>query len=126
MLMNFFLVALGSAVGGCARYGAGLLINANWRDAFPLSTFIVNVVGSFAIGALVGWLSDTAMGPTQNTYKLLLVVGLCGGFTTFSSFSIETLNLLRSGQTTVALGYIAASVVLCLAATAIGYSLLKH
>ncbi|MBY0429296.1 MAG: fluoride efflux transporter CrcB, partial [Alphaproteobacteria bacterium] len=108
--------------GGCARYGAGLLINANWRDAFPLGTFTINVIGSFLIGALASWLSDTAPDATQNAFKLLLMVGLCGGFTTFSSFSLETLNLLRNGQTTIALGYIAASVVLCVVATAIGYS----
>ncbi len=125
MLMNFLLVALGSAVGGCLRYAAGLLINANWREAFPLSTFTINVIGSFVIGLLANWLSD-ASDTTQNTYKLLLMVGLCGGFTTFSSFSLETLNLLRDGQTGVALTYIAASVVLCVVATAIGYSLIKH
>ena len=126
MLMNFLLVGMGSAIGGCARYGAGLLINANWRDAFPLGTFAINVMGSFAIGVLASWLSEASADAPENTYKLLFMVGLCGGFTTFSSFSMETLNLLRSGQTAIALGYIASSVVLCVVATAIGYSLIKH
>ena len=126
MFLNFFLVALGSTVGGCARYGLSLIINAHWRDAFPFSTFIINVLGSFIIGALAAWLSDAAPNSSEHDYKLLLMVGLCGGFTTFSSFSLETLNLLRSGQATTALGYITASVVVCVVATAIGYSLIKH
>ncbi len=125
MVMNFFWVALGSAIGGTARYGTGLLVNSTWQGSFPLATFIINVIGSLIIGVLANWLTELPE-PAQNTYKLLLMVGVCGGFTTFSSFSLETLNLLRSGQTGVALGYIAASVLLCVAATAIGYGLIKH
>lgn len=125
MFMNFIWVALGSAIGGTARYGTGLMINSSWQVSFPLATCTINIIGSFIIGVLASWLS-TMPEADQQTYKLLLMVGVCGGFTTFSSFSLETLNLLRSGQTGVALGYIAASVLLCVAATAIGYSIIKH
>ena len=126
MTINFLWVALGSAMGGMARYGVGLLINSYWKDSFPLATFIINVVGSFIIGVLASMLTNMQPESTQSTMRLILMVGVCGGFTTFSSFSLETLDLLRSGQTGIALTYIALSVALCVGATAIGYTLFKN
>jgi CrcB protein len=122
ILTEFLLVALGGAVGSMARYGVGLAAKG-WHQTFPIGTFIVNVVGSLMIGLVAGWLSGTQSQDFHHQMRLLLAVGLCGGFTTFSSFSLETLTLLRGGQATMTLIYIAASVLLCLAATAIGYAL---
>lgn len=126
MLMHFMMVALGSAVGGTARYGVSLLINSFWQGAFPLGTFIINSTGSLIIGILAAVLESTSGTTSQEAIKLLCMIGLCGGFTTFSSFSLETLNMLRSGQALLALGYIAASVALCVGATFAGYMLFKH
>lgn len=125
LVLDFFLVAIGSALGGMARYGSGLLIGKFWRDAFPLATFVINVTGSFMIGALAGWLAQDHPSEAHHSIKLLLIVGVCGGFTTFSSFSLEALNLLRSGQWAIALTYTALSVLVCITATAIGYALYK-
>jgi len=122
MLFDFLLVAAGGAVGSMARYGAGLATQG-WHHSFPLGTFIVNIVGSLVIGLVAGWIAADAHPETHHQMRLLLAVGLCGGFTTFSSFSLETFTLLRGGQGMVALGYIALSVLLCLGATAIGYAL---
>lgn len=122
LLMDFLLVAVGGAIGSMARYGADL-VTMRWHHLFPIGTFAVNVIGSFIIGVIAGGLALEAHPQFHHQARLLLAVGLCGGFTTFSSFSLETLTLLRAGQATTALSYIALSVLLCLGATALGYAL---
>jgi CrcB protein len=122
MVVDFLIVAAGGAVGSMARYGVGVATQG-WHNSFPLGTFIVNVVGSLVIGLVAGWLATNQNVEAHHQLRLLLAVGLCGGFTTFSSFSLETLTLLRGGQGMVALGYIALSVLVCLGATALGYAL---
>ncbi len=118
--MNFLWVAIGSAAGGVARYACSGLGSRWFGDTFPWATLFVNVSGSLVIGVLAAvlpfdgrWLGADA--------RALLMVGLCGGFTTFSSFSLETLNLARDGQWLAAGSYTVASVVLTIAAAAIGY-----
>ncbi|MDX1922987.1 MAG: fluoride efflux transporter CrcB [Alphaproteobacteria bacterium] len=123
MLMNYALVALGSAIGGMARYGTAQAINSIWKQPFPLAICLVNIIGSFAIGVFAHWLTTTQDETMQNNIKLVLMIGVCGGYTTFSTFSLETLNLLKSGETLTALAYIVASVVLCVGAAALGYRL---
>lgn len=104
-LLNFLTVGAGGAIGAMLRYGLTLLLTGQ-----PLiATLTANVAGSFLIGL--------AMGSAQGRVLLFLTVGLCGGFTTFSTFSAQTLNLIQSGSYLSALGYAAASVILCLAAT---------
>jgi CrcB protein len=122
MWLDFLLVAAGGAAGSVARYGVNVATQG-WHNSFPLGTFIVNIAGSLVIGLIVGWLSSDAQPEFHHQARLLLAVGLCGGFTTFSSFSLETLTLLRGGQAGMALSYIALSVLLCLGATAAGYAL---
>ena len=107
--MNFLLVFIGSGIGGVMRYAAALALNG--RGAV-WGTLAVNVVGSFLIGAF-GALSANA--------RLLLTIGLCGGFTTFSTFSNECLSFIRAGAYLPAAGYVAASVALGLAAVALGW-----
>lgn len=117
MWTNFLWVGLGGFAGSVLRYGTGLL-TAQWAVAhagkFPVATFTVNVLGSFVIGILLRHF-DTA-----STAHLLGVVGFCGGFTTFSSFSAESLSLFRSGNHTLAFVYIFGSFLLCLGAVWLG------
>lgn len=118
--MNFFWVALGSAIGGAGRYACSGL-GARWfGETFPWGTLFVNVAGSLIIGVLAVVIPADSRLLADNSRELLMV-GVCGGFTTFSAFSLETLNMARDGNLSSAIGYIVASVVLCLAAVAIGY-----
>jgi CrcB protein len=116
-MRNALLVALGGAVGSVARYGVGVLLAAATRD-FPWSTLGINVVGSLVLGAVVAAYPAGASAP-----RLLLGVGLCGGFTTFSTFGVETLALVERGEAARAAAYVGASVALGLAAAALGLAL---
>jgi CrcB protein len=110
-MMTALWIALGSALGGAARYGVGLWTAATLGDAFPWGTLIVNVVGSFVIGLVSGpaW-------SLSNEARLFLTVGVCGGFTTFSAFSIQTVALIQGGQWLAVAANVAGSVALCLIA----------
>jgi fluoride exporter len=116
-LMLGLLVALGGGVGSLARWLAGLALPA--RADLPLATLAVNVSGSFLIGVLLR--SLPAHAPTPEAHALL-VAGFCGGFTTFSAFSLETARLLERGLTGRAALYIVLSVGLSIAATFAGYA----
>ncbi len=116
-------VGLGSALGGMARYGFGLVASKLWGDAFPWGTIIINVVGSFIIsffGTLT--LPDGTM-PASQSLRTFVMVGVCGGFTTFSSFSLQTLTLAREGNWFGTVANIVLSVILCLIAVAMGHVL---
>ena len=109
-------VALGGASGAVLRFAVSAAIGAH--HVFPWATLAINIAGSFAIGLLWG-----AYGATewfQQWGRLFLVVGLLGGFTTFSAFSLETLNLLQGARFSLATGYVAASFAGCLAAVWMG------
>ena len=109
--MNFLTVGAGGAIGAMLRYGLTLLLTGQ-----PvIATMVANVVGSFVIGL--------AMGTVHGRMLLFLTVGLCGGFTTFSTFSAQTLGMIQSGNYLPALGYAFASVGLCLTATYIALRL---
>jgi CrcB protein len=117
------LVATGGAAGAVLRYQAGRAVSAvaGAGNAFPWATLSVNLAGSLAMGALLGWLARGGTGSqTAETMRLLLGVGLLGGFTTFSTFSAELVTLLHRGQAWLALGYGAASLVTGMAAVIIG------
>jgi CrcB protein len=111
-------VSLGAVVGSLLRWGAGLWLNARWAG-FPLGTLFVNCVGGLAIGAVFFWLEHTP----NELLRLLLVTGLLGGFTTFSSFSVESLILLQRGQFLLALGHTLAHVCGALVCAALGFRL---
>jgi CrcB protein len=119
--MTWLAVALGSALGGVARYGLGLAVVRAVGAGFPWGTLLINVLGSFVIG-LYGALT-LADGPMPATadMRAFVMVGICGGFTTFSSFSLQTVDLLQAGETAAAAFYIVASVALCVAGTFLGY-----
>ena len=120
--MNLYLwVALGSAIGGCMRYALGREMLPQHSGSFPWSTVLINIVGSFIIG-FFGTLTVTgARWAVPESTRIFVMVGLCGGFTTFSSFSLQTFDLLRSGAWGKALLNIGLSVLLCLGAVALGH-----
>ena len=109
-------VSAGAVVGSLLRWGAGLWLNARWAG-FPLGTLFVNCVGGLLIGAVLFWLEHAP----NELWRLLLVTGLLGGFTTFSSFSVESLIMLQRGQFLLALGHTLAHVIGSLACAAIGF-----
>ncbi len=113
----WFAVAAGGALGSVARFGAGQMGRA-LTPAFPwAATLLVNVLGSFAIGLLFAWFLAR---PTPDWIRLGLTTGLLGGFTTFSAFSIETLELIRTAGMPTAAGYVAATLALGLLSCALG------
>ena len=115
------LVALGSALGGVARLGCTLAAERLLGTAFPYGTLFVNILGSFIIG-FIFTATDGAAGRflTGPDFRVFFMTGVCGGYTTFSSFSLQTLTLLRSGQALGAGLNVLGSVVLCLLATWLG------
>lgn len=121
--MNILLVALGGALGSVLRYLVSRYANLNWVWLdLPIGTQIVNIVGCF----LIGLLSVFFIAPEKENFRLLLIVGFLGGFTTFSSFGIETFQLLQNGKTFAAFLNVAISLVLGLGAVALGYFLSKR
>jgi CrcB protein len=120
MLKNFLLVGFGGAIGSMLRYGASLLANFTY---FPYATLAVNIIGSFIIGLVLG-LSLREEYFLHN-WKLFLATGICGGFTTFSSFSAENLELFQTGRSTLALVYIVGSVISGIIAVWLGYKLIN-
>ena len=116
-------VALGSALGGMSRYWLGGVVARGIGDDFPYGTLLINVVGSFVIGFFGTLTLPDGPRPASLDTRLFVMVGLCGGFTTFSSFSLQTFELLRAGESIRAGIYIAASVLLCLLGTVLGHAL---
>ncbi|MDD6778071.1 MAG: fluoride efflux transporter CrcB [Bacteroidales bacterium] len=112
MFWNFISVALGGALGSCLRYAMSLSFSGS-HSVLPMQTLTVNILGSFAIGLLYAYVSNYSV-PT--VAKMFLFVGLLGGFTTFSSFSLETVAMLRNGYYGAAALYSLGSVVLGIAA----------
>jgi CrcB protein len=114
----YLLVGLGGAIGAMLRYGAGMSLGS-LANGFPASTFAVNLVGSIAMGLLIGVLAKTTP-QYQNEIRLFLAVGIFGGFTTFSSFSLDAFSLLERGDYLLAALYILGSVALGIAGLAMG------
>jgi len=120
-LYLYLCIALGGALGSVSRFALGGWVESRAGTALPWGTLAVNVLGSFVIG-LVFYLSapEGRWALSQNMRQLILV-GFCGGFTTFSSFSLQTLVHLDQGQWGRALAYVGGSVLLCLLAVWLGY-----
>ena len=121
-MATYLWVALGSALGGVARFACSNLA-ARWLgEEFPWGTLAINVLGSFVIGlfaVLTGPGGPIAVTPDARRF---VMVGVCGGYTTFSAFSLQTLTLMQRGQAVAAAGNIVGSVVLCLLAVWLGYA----
>lgn len=116
------IVMIGGAFGTLARYLISLLALPISRD-LPWGTIVINIAGSFVIGFFGTLTLAGGRFPVSENLRLFVMVGFCGGFTTFSSFSLQTLDLLRSGATLRAAINVVASVVLCVAAVALGHAL---
>ncbi len=120
--MTYVLIGLGGAIGSMLRAWLGILMVALTGPAFPWGTILINVLGSFVIGFFGTLTSTDGRFAVPPDLRAFVMVGVCGGFTTFSSFSLQTLDLLRDGRPGQALGNIALSVLLCLGSVATGYS----
>jgi CrcB protein len=119
-MQSVFLVAFGGALGAVARYGTGIVAVRLGMGGFPWATLFVNVLGGLLMGALAGWLSEGAP-----ALRLFLGVGVLGGFTTFSAFSIDVVRLIEMNQTSAALAYVAASVIVSVGACWLGLVLAR-
>jgi CrcB protein len=124
-LTNTIWIALGGAIGSVGRYWF-----ATWAlpisRSLPVGTIAINIGGSFLIGFFGTLTLETGRYPVSEPARLFVMVGICGGFTTFSSFSLQTLDLMRNGSWNRALLNVGVSVLLCLAAVAAGHALASH
>lgn len=116
--MNILLVMIGGSIGSVLRYLVGMWSMRTVGTAWPWGTLAVNVVGGLVMGLFAGWLASRAQGGEQ--LRLFFAVGICGGFTTFSAFSLEVMLMLERGEIGSALGYVLASVILSVGALALG------
>lgn len=121
--MEWLWVLLGSAFGGCARYELSSRINSGLGASFPWGTLAVNLSGSLAIGAFLGWAGSSVSGMEVPAWHALITVGFLGGYTTVSSFALQTLQLARESRHMAALVNTLISLTGCLAAAALGFLL---
>lgn len=119
----YFWVGVGSALGGMLRYGCSDLAARLAGETFPWSTLFVNVLGSFLIGLFATLTAPDGRLLAGETVRTFVMVGVLGGFTTFSAFSLQTLNLVRDGRWPEAGANVAGSLVLCLLAVWLGHVL---
>jgi CrcB protein len=120
-MIIYLLIALGGALGSVARYALSGVVAQHFGETFPWGTLVINITGSFVIGFF-----STLTGPDGRWFvsseaRQFFMVGICGGYTTFSAFSLQTLSLARDGEWLRAGGYIAGSVVFCLVAVWLGH-----
>ena len=116
--MNLMMIALGGALGAVSRFLLGNAVSKAIGSALPYGTFVINVIGCFAMGLLMTLIVDREMLPAA--WRLFLCVGFLGGFTTFSSFGYEALMMLTEGRLLVVLAYVGGSVALGLVAAGLG------
>lgn len=123
--MNHMLfIFIGGGLGSLARYYLNRSVSGTYFEVFPVGTLLVNVAASLILGLFLGLVD--LRGITNPSLKLLVAVGFCGGFSTFSTFSAETFFLLKSGQSVLAFLNVLVSVVCCLAATFTGLVLARY
>ena len=121
--MIYVWIALGSAAGGAARYWCYGVAARLWGETFPWGTLLVNVVGCSFIGLFATLTGPDGRWLAPSSLRMLVMTGICGGFTTFSTFSLETLNLARNGEWFRAGSNVLASLLLCLVGVWLGYLL---
>jgi CrcB protein len=117
---TWLAVAVGGALGSLGRFWLGAAVGVFAGPRFPWGTLLINILGSFVIGLVTALAIQPARVPMHPDVLVFLVVGVCGGFTTFSAFSLQTLQLMQGGDMLAAAGYIVGSVVLCLTAVWLG------
>jgi CrcB protein len=121
-MLMYAWVALGSALGGVARYGCALLASSWFGDALPWGTIFINASGSFVIGFFATVTGTEGRLLVRSEARAFVMVGICGGYTTFSSFSLQTFLLLRQGAFLAAGANTVLSMVLCLVAVWLGHA----
>ena len=119
-MLTYLYIAIGSALGGMARYWCMVTANHYLGNLFPWGTVIVNVLGSFVVGFVAALAISEKIPLSLNTQRFLMV-GVCGGYTTFSTFSLDTLKLLQNDEYLKAGANMTVSVFLCLGAVFFGY-----
>ncbi len=119
-MLTVLIVGLGSAIGGMARYGCSLWLARLLGGTFPWGTLFVNVTGSYIIGLFFALTSSGGRLLVSPDWRIFVTVGVCGGYTTFSSFSLQTLALLRDGEWIQGSLNAVGSLVFCLAAVWLG------
>ena len=122
-MLNYIFVSAGAAIGGALRYGISSYIQRHISVIFPYGTLVVNVVGTFILGIIMFYLNEKEL--IGNEFRLFLTVGFCGGFTTFSTFSYETLTLFRDSEFGLAIYNVLLNVVLCLVGIYLSYLISK-
>jgi CrcB protein len=125
-ITRYLLVSFGGALGTAARYWCSGIVANHFGETFPWGTLIINVGGSFVIGFFATITDPDGRLFIGTEMRQFVMMGVCGGFTTFSSFSLQTLNLARDGETAWALANIGLSLILCLAAVWIGHIAAAH
>ena len=120
-MLTYLWIGVGSAIGGVARYWTSGIIAVHFGETFPSGTLVVNVLGSLIIGFVATLTSPDGRMFVGSDMRVFIMLGLCGGYTTFSSFSIQTLALLRDGELLRAAVNVVLSVALCLLAVWLGH-----
>jgi len=120
----FLLVGIGGAIGSMARYGSGVLVGRLWPMSFPLATMLVNISGSLVMGLFIGFLARTTPA-WQADARLFFAVGVLGGFTTLSSFSLDTFTLIERGEIGQATIYVLGSIVVSVLALFLGLIIMR-
>ena len=120
VLKSYLLIGLGSALGGMGRFWISTLLTKRFGEDFPIGTLVANVSGCLIIGIAAAFAQENGRLQLTTPIQQFLMIGLLGGYTTFSSFSLQTLNLAKDGQLTMAGLNIALSVVCCLIAVWLG------
>ena len=123
-MFPFLLVGAGGAIGAMARFGFATLFTRLWPLGFPLATLLINIIGSAAMGMVMGLLAKFTPSWSEPA-RLLLAVGILGGFTTFSAFSLETIALIERGDWLMGGLYVLLSVALCLIGLYLGLLLTR-
>jgi CrcB protein len=120
-MLSYLWIGIGSALGGMVRYWCSGVVAMRLGEAFPWGTVAVNILGSFLIGFVATLTGPDGRVLVPSLARQFVMLGFCGGFTTFSSFSLQTLSLIRDGEWPQAVGNIVLSVALCLIAVTVGH-----
>ena len=123
MLKSLLIVGTGSFIGGAMRYLLSTYIKNMYGQTFPWGTLVVNLLGCFVFGIIFALFSKH--NSTDNTFYLLLTTGICGGFTTFSTFANESVQMIQNGNIGEFIGYMATSVIVGIALIALGHWIVK-
>lgn len=122
-MKNFLLIFLGGGIGSALRYLIGRWVSIFYVQTFPVATFLANVLACFILGLVIGLADHRQV--LGYSARLFWAVGFCGGFSTFSTFSQETLSIVQSGQELLSILYVCLSIFFCIAATFVGQYLMR-